>query len=338
MIDERDMIDLADWTIHGGRLADAAVAFADAPAPWLDLSTGINPDPWPGTTRLTIDWRRLPDAAAIAALEAAAARHFGVRGCDVLALPGTEFGLRGLRGLPLPAPFRHVAPGYGTHGEALPGSRAITADRLAEEAALGGTILCANPANPDGRLIAVDRLLDIAATLARSGGWLVVDEAFIDAHGDASILPRLSEDEPVIVLRSFGKFFGLAGVRLGFAVAPPAMIAPWRAAIGSWPVSAAAIAIGAAAYADADWIAATRERLRARADAMDAVLRRHGLEPQGASPLFRLVDGDAPRLFARLARRGILTRPFAYAPRWLRLGVPACAADLHRLDRALGDE
>ncbi|WP_235955027.1 aminotransferase class I/II-fold pyridoxal phosphate-dependent enzyme [Sphingobium psychrophilum] len=338
MIDERAMIDLTDWTIHGGKLSDAAIAFPDAPSPWLDLSTGINPDPWPGAAWLAIDWQRLPDAAAITALEMAAACHFGARGRDVLALPGTELGLRGLRGLPLPAPFRHVAPGYGTHGEALPGSRAITADRLAEEAALGGTILCANPANPDGRLIAVDALLAIAATLAQSGGWLVVDEAFIDAHGDASILPQLSGEQPVIVMRSFGKFFGLAGVRLGFAVAPPAIIAPWRAAIGSWPVSAAAIAIGAAAYADADWIAATRQRLRARADAMDAVLRRHGLEPQGESPLFRLVDCDAARLFARLARRGILTRPFAYAPRWLRLGVPGCAADLDRLDRALGDE
>jgi cobalamin biosynthetic protein CobC len=337
MIDERDMIDLADWTIHGGRLSDAAIAFPDAPSPWLDLSTGINPDPWPGTAGLAIDWQRLPNAAAIAALEAAAAWHFGAGEPDVLALPGTESGLRGLRGLPLPAPFRHVAPGYGTHGEALPGSRPIPADRLVEEAALGGTILCANPANPDGRLIAVDHLLEIAAILARSGGWLVIDEAFIDAHPDASILPRLSGDEPIIVLRSFGKFFGLAGVRLGFAVAPPAIIAPWRAAIGSWPVSAAAIAIGAAAYADADWIAATRKRLRACADALDAVLRRHGLEPQGASPLFRLVDCDAARLFARLARRGILTRPFAYAPRWLRLGVPDRAEDLDRFDRALGD-
>ncbi len=263
MIDERDMIDLADWTIHGGRLSDAAIAFPDAPSPWLDLSTGINPDPWPGTAGLAIDWQRLPNAAAIAALEAAAAWHFGAGEPDVLALPGTESGLRGLRGLPLPAPFRHVAPGYGTHGEALPGSRPIPADRLVEEAALGGTILCANPANPDGRLIAVDHLLEIAAILARSGGWLVIDEAFIDAHPDASILPRLSGDEPIIVLRSFGKFFGLAGVRLGFAVAPPAIIAPWRAAIGSWPVSAAAIAIGAAAYADADW----RVRRRARCGA-----------------------------------------------------------------------
>jgi len=337
MIDAREMTDLSDWTIHGGQLADAAVAFPDAPAPWLDLSTGINPEPWTGTARLAIDWQSLPDAAAIRALEAAAARHFGAGASDVLALPGTEFGLRGLRGLPLPAPFRHVAPGYGTHGEALPDSRAITADRLAEEAALGGTILCANPANPDGRLIAVERLLLIAATLRRSGGWLVIDEAFVDAHCDASILPRLSGSEPIIVMRSFGKFFGLAGVRLGFAVAPPAIITAWRAAIGSWPVSAAAIAIGAAAYADADWIAATRARLRARADAMDAVLRRHGLEPQGASPLFRLVECDAAGLFARLARQGILTRPFAYAPRWLRLGVPSCAADLDRLDRALSD-
>jgi cobalamin biosynthetic protein CobC len=205
------------------------------------------------------------------------------------------------------------------------------------EARLGGTILLANPANPDGRLIPAGDLVEIAAALARSGGWLVIDEAFIDAHPGGSILPLLAEEAPVIILRSFGKFFGLAGVRLGFAVAPPAIIARWRGMLGSWPVSAAAIAIGAAAYGDADWIAATRARLRARADAIDAVLRRHGLEPGGASPLFRLVECDAGQLFDRLARRGILTRPFAYAPRWLRLGVPGCEEALERLDRALGD-
>jgi len=337
MIDERAQMPLADWTIHGGRLSEAHKAFPDAPLPWIDLSTGINPDPWPGVAQVAIDWRHLPDAAALEDLETRAAAHFGAADGNVLALPGTEMGLRSLAMLDLPAPFRHVAPGYSTHGQALPGSRAIGFDAVGAEAARGGTILLANPANPDGRLIPARDLVEIAVALARSGGWLVVDEAFIDAHPGGSVLPLLSGDAPVIVLRSFGKFFGLAGVRLGFAVAPPAIIARWRATLGSWPVSAAAIAIGTAAYGDAEWIAATRIGLRARADAIDAVLRRHGLEPRGASPLFRLVECDAGLLFQRLARRGILTRPFAYAPRWLRLGVPGSAEALERLDRAIGD-
>lgn len=326
-----------DWTIHGGRMDGARRAYPYAPAPWIDLSTGINPVGWPGAARLDIDWRHLPEDGALRALEATAAAHFGAAAQAVCALPGTEFGLRALGQLGLPAPYRHVAPGYGSHGVAFPGSRPIAFERLEDEAAQGGTMLLANPANPDGRLIPVANLIALADRAAAAGGWLVVDEAFIDAHADGSIRPALAADAPVIVLRSFGKFFGLAGVRLGFAIGPEPVTTRWRAMIGSWPVSAAAIAIGTAAYADAAWIAATRTALADRAAALDAVLRRHGLAPMGASPLFRLVEGDAAVLFERLARQGIWTRPFDYDPRWLRLGVPGDRAALDRLDRALGD-
>jgi len=328
---------MSDWTFHGGRLSSAQMAFAQAPVPWLDLSTGINPDVWPGMADLAIDWQRLPDEAELLGLERAAAAYFGADGVDVCALPGTESGLRALRHLGLPAPFRHVTPGYRTHGEAFDGSVAIARDALTDEAAKGGTIVLANPANPDGCLMPIAELLELAEILARNGGWLVVDEAFIDAHHGASIVPYLTGAEPVVVLRSFGKFFGLAGLRMGFAIAPDAIVQPWRALLGSWPVSAAGIATGTAAYADAVWIADMRVRLDRRARALDVVLRRHGLEPRGASPLFRLVDCDALALFDRLARAGILTRPFDYDLRWLRLGVPMGEADLARLDRAFAD-
>ena len=326
------------WTIHGGRLSQAQQAFPEAPCPWLDLSTGINPEPWPGCAGLVVDWQRLPDEAALSALEATAARHFGADRTQVLALPGTEFGLRSLAALGFPPPFGHVAPGYRSHGDAFPDSDPIDIAALQARAGQGGTILLANPSNPDGRLLPVHELLERAAALHARGGWLVIDEAFIDAHEDNSVVPFLSGHEQVVVLRSFGKFFGLAGVRLGFAVAPSPLVAKWRERLGSWPVSAAAIAIGTAAYADDAWIAETRIILAKRAAALDAVLRRHGLEPQGASPLFRLVACDAAILFDRLARKGILTRPFDYNPRWLRLGVPASQDELARLDRALGSD
>ncbi|MGE8134074.1 threonine-phosphate decarboxylase [Novosphingobium subterraneum] len=336
MIDEHAVTALTDWTVHGGRLSDAQRAFPGAPMPWLDLSTGINPEPWRGFGELEFDWQRLPDEVALHALETAAATCFGARSQQVLALPGTEFGLRGLASLGLPAPFRHVWPGYRTHAEALPESEAIPFEAVMMKAAQRGTIVLANPSNPDGRLVTPADLLDLARRLAKAGGWLVVDEAFVDAHADHSIVPLLDGSEPVIVTRSFGKFFGLAGVRLGFAVGPAETIARWRSALGSWPLSAAAIAIGTAAYADTGWIAATRSTLFERAGAMDGVLRRHGLEPTGACPQFRLVECDAAQCFERLAGAGILTRPFDYEPRWLRLGVPAAADELDRLDRALG--
>lgn len=326
-----------DWTFHGGRLAQARKAFPEARGPWLDLSTGINPVPWPGVAGLAIDWCNLPDEGALRGLEEAAARHFGADGAQVLALPGTEFGLRSLQMLGLPGPFRHVAPGYRTHAEAFAGSVPIAFAELEAEAARGGTILLANPANPDGRFVPASDVLDLAATLARRDGWLVIDEAFVDAHAGGSVVPLLTGREQVIVMRSFGKFFGLAGVRLGFAVGPAEIIGRWRAMVGSWPVSAAAIAIGTAAYADTAWIEATRRALADRAAALDGVLRGRGLEPLGASPLFRLVECEAGALFGRLAAQGILTRPFDYDPRWLRLGVPASGDELARLDRALGN-
>lgn len=319
------------WTFHGGRLSEARRAYPDAPLPWLDLSTGINPHAWPGAGGIAIDWRALPDVDALAELEAAAADYFGTAPERVCALPGTEIGLRLLDGLDLPRPAFHVSPGYRTHGEAFAGSVTIDRGMLAE--ASGGTVLLANPNNPDGHVFAVEQLLGMAGK-----GWLVVDEAFADASPAASVIPHLGADSRVLVLRSFGKFFGLAGVRLGFAVGPEQLIAALRRNLGSWPVSTAAIGIGIGAYRDAAWIAAMRDRLVEDARALDAVLVRHGFAPMGGCPLFRLIDaGDGAALFERLARCGIWTRPFDYAPCWLRLGLPGNAEALERLDLALAD-
>lgn len=334
--EEVEALALRALMVHGGDLDAAARAFPDAPQPWLDLSTGINPIAWQPAAMPDIDLRALPSAEARATLEAAAARTFGAAGVAITALPGTELGLRLLTGLGLPAPFRVVAPGYRTHGEALPGATAVPPGPIDD--VTGGTLLLANPNNPDGRLLAPERLLAIARRLGERGGVLVVDEAFADAVPDSSVLPLLTPDHRVLVFRSFGKFFGLAGLRLGFACGATDLVAALRERLGSWPVSATALALGTAAYRDAGWVEATRGSLTERCKALDAVLRKHGLTPVGSCPLFRLVDTpDAGALFASLARRGILTRPFDYAPHWLRFGVPADAATLDQLDRALPD-
>ena len=327
------------WLIHGGRLEAARAAWPDAPEPWLDLSTGINPHSWPVERAGTIDWHRLPGEAALARLEASAAGAFDVAPDWVCALPGSEIGLRLLATLGLPGPVRYQAPGYRTHAEAFAVAAPIPVGTLIEEAERGGTILLANPSNPDGLVHEPAALAVLADALTRRGGQLIVDEAFADATPGASLLPHMARDEAVgaVVLRSFGKMFGLAGVRLGFAVAAPEWLAGLRRRLGSWPVSTAAIAIGAAAYADAEWIVETRTKLAGDRDRLDAVLHSHGLHPKGESPLFRLLrTPGADALFERLARQGILTRPFDYAPDWLRLGVPGDAEALSRLDRALG--
>ncbi len=326
------------WLIHGGRLEAARAAWPEAQEPWLDLSTGINPTPWPTVRAGAIDWQRLPGEAALAGLEAAAARAFGVAPEWVCALPGSEFGLRLLATLDLPEPVRHHAPGYRTHAEASFTSTPIAVRAFSMEAHRGGTILLANPSNPEGILHDTVMLSALANRLAARGGRLIVDEAFADATPGASLLPNMVRGEApgAIVFRSFGKMFGLAGVRLGFAVAAPEWLADLRHRLGSWPVSAAAIAIGTAAYADAEWIGEARDRLAVERESLDMVLQSHGLDPEGACPLFRLVrTPGVAALFERLARQGILTRPFDYAPDWLRIGVPGDGQALERLDRAL---
>ena len=308
----------------------AAALYPDAPKPWLDLSTGINPHPWTPPAPIPVDLNALPSPAALLELEAAAARAFGTSADRVVAMPGSEIGLRSLPALDLPAPYQVVAPAYATHGETF--AEPVTIARKGIDDVTGGTLLLANPNNPDGHRDPPERLLGIA----RRGAWLIVDEAFADAVPDTSLIPYLGSDDRAMVFRSFGKFFGLAGLRLGFMVAPPAHAQAMRIRMGSWPVSAHAIAYGTAAYRDTGWAAQARKALATRAARLDALLRRHGLDPRGDCPLFRLVDcEDADALFDRLASAGILTRPFAHSPRWVRLGVPADDTAFARLDAAL---
>lgn len=321
------------WTWHGGDLSAAKRRFGPGDDPWIDLSTGINPNPWPDTERVDTDWRRLPERGAIAGLEAVAATCFGVAARHVCAVPGTEIGLR-LVGALIGGEARYAAPGYRTHGEMIPDAMATGADAIGRH---GGSIILANPNNPDGRTVTPATLRDLLAS--RGGtGWLLVDEAFADVDPALSLAPAVGDDARLILFRSFGKFFGLAGVRLGFVLGPEPFLRDLRALLGAWSVSAAAVAIGAAAYADADWIAATRRRLPKQAAALDALLREAGYMPVGACPLFRLVEtADARALFERLARRAILTRPFAEQPQWLRFGLPGDDAALLRLKAALAD-
>jgi cobalamin biosynthetic protein CobC len=319
---------------HGGRLDDAARAYPGTPLPWLDLSTGINPVPWRAPADLAIDAAPLPTSASLRALEAAAARHFGVPAAHVAAVPGSEVALRLLPVLGLPSPIVAPVPSYASH--------AAVSDRRVDRSGIvdwrGGTLLIASPNNPDGWSPAASEVLALAARQRERGGWLVVDEAFVDAAPASSVLHGWDATLPLVVTRSFGKFFGLAGVRLGFVVAGEAVIARVRHLLGDWPVSAQAIAWGSAAYADRAWIAATQGALADRAARLDAVLAAHGLTATGDCPLFRLVTHrDARGIFARLAKAGILTRPFADRADWLRFGLPADAAALARLDRALGD-
>ena len=302
---------------HGGRLSDARSAWPDAPQPWLDLSTGINPRAWRGAVRH--DRTRLPDPESLAALEATAARAFGVQPDQVAATAGADAALRLLPGLIDAPDTAIVSPTYGGHAQAWAGRsvREITAEAMATD--LASCVVVVNPNNPDGRILKADAL-----NLA-DGRTVIIDESFVDATPQKS-LASLAGDR-LIVLRSFGKFYGLPGVRLGFVIASPKIAARVRERVGDWPVTAEAIAVGTAAYADAGWADRTRARLVRDAQRLDRLLVQSGFEVTGECPLFRLATTTgANRRFERLAAQGVLVRPFDHTPDSLRFGLPPSGA------------
>lgn len=323
---------------HGGRLGAARRHFPGAPEPFLDLSTGINPIPWPVPPLPPEAFTRLPEPEAEAALRAVAAAAYGATDPAMLAAaPGTQLLIQLLpRLFPQPA-LRVLSPTYAEHAACWRAAGTVVTE-VAEFAALdgpGAALLC-NPNNPDGRRHTLEDLCALADRMAARGGLLVVDEAFAELEPDTPGAAALLPHPALILLRSFGKSHGLAGVRLGFALAAPERAAAIRAALGPWAVSGPALAIGRAALADTAWREAAAARLAADAIRLDALLHGAGLRVLGGTRLFRLAEGDAAAWHARLGQAGILVRRFSGQPRWLRFGLPGEESAWARLAAALG--
>jgi len=323
---------------HGGDLGAARRLFPDATEPFIDLSTGINPNSYPLPPLPAELFARLPDAAATARLATAAATSYGApSAAHVVPAPGTQ-GLLGLvAGLVRRGRAAILTPTYNEHARAarLAGHSVI---ETRESAALGDADLAivTNPNSPDGRLIEREALLAVAAKLRARGGVLVVDEAFMDVGPPGFSLAGDVGRGNLVVLRSFGKFFGLAGIRLGFALLDRPSAVRLAAMLGPWAVSGPALAIGAAALADTAWIEATRHRLLQASGRLDAILIGAGLGIPGGTALFRLVRTPAAAaLFQHLGRAGILVRNFPDNATWLRFGLPAGEEDWLRLQIAM---
>jgi len=279
----------------------------------------------------------LPDRAALARLECIAAQRYRVAdNAAVIAAPGAQALIQLLPRLFSAKTIRILGFTYGEYEQVwrAAGAEVASVDAIDQLAGCDVAIVV-NPNNPDGRLIPPERLAALAGALARRGGALVVDEAFMDAE-PAELSLAAALPEAAIVLRSFGKIYGLAGLRLGFAVASPGDAARLRALLGPWAVSGPAIEIGAAALADEAWLAATIADLRFRAAALDQLLVSHGFAMVGGAPLFRLAaHTKAPTFFEKLGRRGVLVRRFPAKPHWLRFGLPPDEAGFARLHEAL---
>jgi cobalamin biosynthetic protein CobC len=331
------------FAYHGGRLGVARSLFPDAAQPWIDLSTGINPRSYPAPRASLRSRNRLPEPTELARLEALAAAAFGVEDPErVVATGGTECALR-----LLPQILDHnaaviVGPTYGSHADAWARAGALTrtivVDELQAHTERAIALTLVNPNTPDGRIIERASLLELYASLTQHCGTLIVDEAFADVAPEVSVAAEAGAAgaSRLIVLRSFGKFFGLAGLRLGFIVAAPPLAAAIRGLIGDWPASSDAIAAGLAAYANHDWIARERTVLQKSAQRLDRMLALSGCEVVGGTSLFRLARAaDAPERFARLLAAGILVRPFEFDSTLLRFGLPRGRDQWRRLAAAL---
>ena len=240
--------------IHGGDLANAMARHGGTYADWLDLSTGINPHPYPVPAKISAEsWQRLPGTKPLEDLLSAARSayccppHLGLT-----AAPGTQALIAQLPFLLPEGPIAILGPTYSSHKASWSrAGRSVLEIRDPEDVAdcSAPILLLVNPNNPDGRVFPVERLLDLARSRSTKGQWLIVDEAFADVDPDGSLLPNIG-GENVVILRSFGKFYGLAGLRLGFLAAPPEISKAMAARLDSWAVSGLALEIGTAALGD----------------------------------------------------------------------------------------
>jgi cobalamin biosynthesis protein CobC len=324
---------------HGGDLTDAMRRYGGACDTWLDLSTGINPWPWPVPDRLSsVAWERLPSRADEAHLIAAARLAYRVpESVAIVPAPGAQALIQWLPRLAAPGPVAVVGPTYGEHAAAWAdaGHEVIAVEQLDDLPARACHAVVVNPNNPDGRVRDRATIARVLQHMLRQGGWLVVDESFVDLEPALSAAD-LAPHGALVVLRSFGKFYGLAGVRLGFAITAANIAGRVTAALGPWAVSGPAVAIGSAALADTRWAEDTRRTLTAQAQRLDTLLEAAGLAVIGGTTLFRLTrHSEAGSLHQALAQRHIWVRAFDDRPDLLRFGLPPGEPSLQRLATAL---
>ena len=319
---------------HGGRVRAAAQTYKIPVSRWLDLSTGINPNGWPVPELPPDAWQRLPEFND--GLINIASNYYGCR--SILPVAGSQAAIQALPQLRSISRVGIVWPGYAEHarswrmtGDAV---KLIRPNEVDEALSSIDVLIIINPNNPTGHYFDPKTLLLWHRYLVARGGWLIVDEAFIDATPQLS-LAEYCPRPGLIVLRSLGKFFGLAGVRMGFVLAEKEVLRLLNEYLGPWSVSNPARWVAKHALADYSWQSETCSALEDATIRLEELLIAHDLEPTGGTHLFQWVK--TPRAKAShiaLARRAILTR-FFNAPLSLRFGLPENEQQWNRLESAL---
>ncbi|NQX79386.1 MAG: threonine-phosphate decarboxylase [Hyphomicrobiaceae bacterium] len=323
---------------HGGDLSQVSVAHNTIEQNWLDLSTGIAPVPYPLPTVPLSDWQRLPQDNSMEELIASARHAYKVPySASIIAAPGTQILIQLLPILhPDVQQVRILGPTYNEHaicwGRSVKNTQTVVDLQDLRKADVR---VITNPNNPDGRVVDLKILKELAEQSYRESQLMIVDEAFADITPEVSIVPHCG-DSGLIVLRSFGKFYGLAGLRLGFAIGAVDIIKRLGAAIGPWAISGPACYIAKQALYDDNWARKARLDYKKQATRLDTILIKYGIEIIGGTSLFRLGQFErAAHLHNALAKQGIWTRKFCQNPCWLRFGLPGHASNFIRFETAL---
>jgi cobalamin biosynthetic protein CobC len=319
---------------HGGRLLQAVQRYGRPRHDWLDLSTGINPIAWQGAPLPIASWNRLPEDED-GLLEAAEA-YYGAP--STLPISGSQAAIQALPRLRPRSRVGVPVLGYNEHAHRWKqaGHNVVPVAFEKFGAAIDelDVLVVCNPNNPTGERVVPAQLLEWHARLSARGGWLVVDEAFADSTPETS-LARFTDRGGLIVLRSLGKFFGLAGARVGFVLCSQSLLDPLVDWLGPWTVSGPSRLVARAALSDRTWQEETRERLRQDSRRLAELLTRNGLPPDGGCELFQWIrTARALEIHEALARLGILTRHFGAVPS-LRFGLPATPRDWERVEASL---
>lgn len=329
---------------HGGRLARMRSEYPDFSGDWLDLSSGISPWSYPVPTWHETKLRALPDEDLLAQACSTAAAHYGVAENTIISASGAQAFINLL--VLVATDYLGVKPVVytlsPTYSEYAACARRFGCE--ARQVQVGDAwpqeniVILANPNNPDGRMPSAEQARACCESLGKQG-LLVIDEAFCDVSPQDSLVGLLDQCENLLILKSFGKFFGLAGLRLGFCLGAPRLLQLFTAYLGAWPVSAPALMTAAHAYADKTWIASQRSRIIDNAAVLCTLLETlPDTEIVTNCGLFITLKSHLP-LFETCAQHGIYIRQFTslpHPPRLYRFGLPTVSS-LPRLRQALSD-
>jgi cobalamin biosynthetic protein CobC len=319
---------------HGGNLHDAIVRFGRPREQWLDLSTGINPQPYPVPSLAADAWHRLPEARPD--LLAAAEAYYNAR--QVLSVAGTQAAIQALPRLRSYATVAVAAPAYAEHAHCWTQAghtvREVPYHALESAVDASDVMVVCNPNNPTGARVEPELLVEWAERMAARGGWLIVDEAFADVTPHLSVA-AWSHRPGLIVLRSIGKFFGLAGLRLGFVAADQALLTQCAEFLGPWTVSGPAQDIGCAALSDRRWQDAMRTQLLKSGERLHVLLAAYGISASGSALYQWWPESQAHAFWQHMAQCGIWVRLFTHGAGGIRLGLPPDEAGWQRLEQAL---